>query len=96
MKAVVRETYGPPDVLHLEEVPVPAIGSAVATDSDRPIRGYEGCTSDRRPPGFSIGVPVWHHRMVAREEPAGLDAAATRLPDELKFAALSGARTPDV
>src|SRR6478735_12702955 len=26
MKAVVREKYGPPDVLHLEEVPVPAIG----------------------------------------------------------------------
>ncbi len=26
MKAIVRETYGPPDVLHLEDVPVPAVG----------------------------------------------------------------------
>jgi NADPH:quinone reductase-like Zn-dependent oxidoreductase len=25
MKAIVRETYGPPDVLHLEDVPVPTI-----------------------------------------------------------------------
>src|SRR5690349_24360389 len=25
MKAVVRETYGPPDVLHLEEVPLPTL-----------------------------------------------------------------------
>ena len=23
MKAIVRETYGPPDVLHLEDVPLP-------------------------------------------------------------------------
>jgi NADPH:quinone reductase-like Zn-dependent oxidoreductase len=26
MKAVIRETYGPPDVLHLEDVPVPKLG----------------------------------------------------------------------
>ncbi len=26
MKAIVRETYGPPDVLHLEDVPVPTLG----------------------------------------------------------------------
>jgi len=26
MKAIVRETYGPPDVLHLEDVPVPMVG----------------------------------------------------------------------
>jgi NADPH:quinone reductase-like Zn-dependent oxidoreductase len=26
MKAIVRETYGPPDVLHLEDVPVPTFG----------------------------------------------------------------------
>jgi NADPH:quinone reductase-like Zn-dependent oxidoreductase len=26
MKAIVRETYGPPDVLHLADVPVPALG----------------------------------------------------------------------
>src|SRR6185295_4173710 len=26
MKAIVRETYGPPDVLHLEDVPLPAVG----------------------------------------------------------------------
>jgi NADPH:quinone reductase-like Zn-dependent oxidoreductase len=26
MKAIVRETYGPPDVLHLEDVPVPRVG----------------------------------------------------------------------
>lgn len=26
MKAIVRETYGSPDVLHLEDVPVPALG----------------------------------------------------------------------
>ena len=26
MKAIARETYGPPDVLHLEDVPVPALG----------------------------------------------------------------------
>jgi NADPH:quinone reductase-like Zn-dependent oxidoreductase len=26
MKAIVRETYGPPDVLHLADVPVPAFG----------------------------------------------------------------------
>jgi 2-desacetyl-2-hydroxyethyl bacteriochlorophyllide A dehydrogenase len=26
MKAIVRETYGPPSVLHVEDVPVPAVG----------------------------------------------------------------------
>jgi NADPH:quinone reductase-like Zn-dependent oxidoreductase len=26
VKAIVRETYGPPDVLHLEEVPLPTVG----------------------------------------------------------------------
>src|SRR3954467_11475460 len=26
MKAIVRETYGPPDVLHLQDVPVPTVG----------------------------------------------------------------------
>jgi NADPH:quinone reductase-like Zn-dependent oxidoreductase len=26
VKAIVRETYGPPDVLHLEEVPLPIVG----------------------------------------------------------------------
>ena len=26
MKAIVRETYGPPDVLHLEDVPLPTVG----------------------------------------------------------------------
>jgi NADPH:quinone reductase-like Zn-dependent oxidoreductase len=26
MKAIVRETYGPPDVLHLADVPVPTLG----------------------------------------------------------------------
>ena len=26
MKAIVRETYGSPDVLHLEDVPVPTLG----------------------------------------------------------------------
>src|SRR4029079_7225171 len=25
MKAIVRETYGPPDVLHVEDVPLPAV-----------------------------------------------------------------------
>lgn len=33
MKAIVRETYGPPDVLHLEEVPVPTL-----RDSDVLVR----------------------------------------------------------
>jgi NADPH:quinone reductase-like Zn-dependent oxidoreductase len=27
VKAIVRETYGPPDVLHLEEVPLPTVGN---------------------------------------------------------------------
>jgi len=27
MRAIVRETYGPPDVLHLEDVPVPTVGA---------------------------------------------------------------------
>jgi NADPH:quinone reductase-like Zn-dependent oxidoreductase len=26
MRAIVRETYGPPDVLHLEDVSVPTLG----------------------------------------------------------------------
>ena len=26
MKAIVRATYGPPEVLHLEEVPLPNVG----------------------------------------------------------------------
>lgn len=33
MKAIVRQTYGPPDVLHLEEVPLPTVG-----DSDVLVR----------------------------------------------------------
>src|SRR5437588_13101609 len=28
MKAIVRETYGPPEVLHLADVPVPTLGDA--------------------------------------------------------------------
>jgi len=36
MKAIVRETYGPPDVLHLDDVPLPTVG-----DGDVLVRGTD-------------------------------------------------------
>ena len=45
MKAIVRETYGPPDVLHLAEVPLPTL-----RDGDVLVRVQNEC---ERPPRVS-------------------------------------------
>ena len=45
MKAIVRETYGPPDVLHLEEVPQPTLGDRERAAADLRHRAAE---PDRR------------------------------------------------
>jgi len=81
MKAIVRHTYGPPDVLHLEDVPLPAL-----RDGDLLVRVHEG----------SANAGDWHLlrgtplplRLVAglrcrspgSHAPAGLTPETDRMP----------------
>ncbi len=58
MKAIVRETYGPPDVLHLEDVPVPALG-----DGDVLVR--VGAASANAGDWHLLRGTPWPFRLVA-------------------------------
>jgi hypothetical protein len=68
VKAIVRETYGSPDVLHLADVPVPPLGDGDVLVRVRAASANAGDWHLLRGTPFPIRLVAWQRNQITRSD----------------------------